>query len=202
MDCWIFHDWRPLFWVITRLRSLYTLPPSQNLSPVTLGLTDTFSAPGAWTQPDGPGAVTQPHSFLRNRPRKSSAAGSVATALGEGARPCLRHSDPTGLCAPPWIQRGSAPRKRNLGSRPLRRPGYAEHAQPQSPPVTVPPAQQWFSPRRRQTISEPGNPGTIPLARQRGSHPRAGPGRYGNKLESARWLGGGAIPGSLSLTPI
>lgn len=38
---------------------------------------------------------------------------------------------------------------------------------------SVPPAQQWFSPWRRQTISEPGRPGTIPLARQRGSHPRA-----------------------------
>lgn len=65
LGCWIFHDWRPLFWVTSRLRSLYTLSPSQSLSPVTVGLTDTVSAPGAWTQPDGLGAVTQPHSFLR-----------------------------------------------------------------------------------------------------------------------------------------
>lgn len=41
----------------------------------------------------------------------------MATAPGEGARPCLRHLDPTGPCAPPWVPPHPAPRKRNLGVR-------------------------------------------------------------------------------------
>lgn len=65
MDYWIFHDWHPLLWVTSR--RLCTLLPSQSPPPVTRGLTNTASTPGARTYPDGRGAVTQPHSFLRNR---------------------------------------------------------------------------------------------------------------------------------------
>lgn len=92
--------------------------PTRSPSPGTLGWTDPASAPCARTQPGGRGAAALPHSFLRNRPGKRSAAGSVATALGEGARPSLRHSVPTGPCTPPWVGPGSAPRKRNLGAGP------------------------------------------------------------------------------------
>lgn len=44
-DCWIFHDRHPFSWVNSRC--LYTLFPPQSPPPVTQGLTDTVSAPGA-----------------------------------------------------------------------------------------------------------------------------------------------------------
>lgn len=68
-DYWIFHDGRPIVWVTSR--RLYTLSPSQSPSSVTLGLTDTASAPCAWTQPEGRGAAALPRSFLRNRPGRA-----------------------------------------------------------------------------------------------------------------------------------
>lgn len=160
----------PFLWVLSRRQ--YTLLPSPSPPPVTRGLTDTVPTQGAEPTPTARARSPNPTPSLETGWGKSAAAGSVATAPGEGARPCLRHSDPTGPCAPPWVRLGSAPQKRNVDVRPWRRPGCAEHAQPHRPLVSL--SQQWFSPQHPQATAEAGGPGTIPLARRRGTRPGAG----------------------------
>lgn len=125
---------------------------------------------------------------------KSAAAGSVATAPGDGARPCLRHSNPTGLGTPPCVRRGSAPRKRNLSRRPPRKPGALNKPSCRGLQSPIP------TPVMVQSSEPAGNGGgwrsrTIPLARGRGTHWGAGPGCHGNRRESAGRTGGGAAPG-------
>lgn len=125
---------------------------------------------------------------------KSAAAGSVATAPGEGARPCLRHSVPTGPCAPPWVPSGSWRKKNYLGVRPSRKPKGSEHAQPHVPPSLSPRpsigSARGARRRTRRSTSEDHSIGPT-----EGGSPGSGSGRQGNRPESIYTTGGGAAPG-------
>lgn len=192
LDYWVFHDWRPLLWVTSRL--LYTVS-IQSPPPLTLGLTDTVSASGAWNQPDGWGAVD------------SNPTPSLETGWGRAPRqevwqqPWGKEPGPASVTQ---ILRDRVPRPRpgrfpRLGRGTwMRDPGADQGATPAAEasshclprPAMVQPAAPADDLPGRQSE-------TIPLARQMGGEV-ARPGRHGNRPVSECRLGAGWSPESLA----